>query len=154
MARGPYRPDPYAVLGVQPSASARQITSAYRDLVRMLHPDTALEEPTVSAQRLGEVVAAYEILHDPARRAACDVARSAAPTSWTARSVPVPVVHVGSQPQGRRDVPHTVREWDRTGSLGTLLWAGPVRTQGVLPPPDDITSVLPRWLWQGDPWLP
>ncbi|GAA4931124.1 DnaJ domain-containing protein [Streptomyces coeruleoprunus] len=35
-----HRPDLYATLGVAPTASAEQITSAYRRLVRALHPDT------------------------------------------------------------------------------------------------------------------
>ncbi|MEU7838349.1 J domain-containing protein [Nonomuraea sp. NPDC049129] len=33
------RRNPYGVLGVESSASAEQITSAYRRLVRVLHPD-------------------------------------------------------------------------------------------------------------------
>ncbi|MFJ6994903.1 J domain-containing protein, partial [Streptomyces sp. NPDC003090] len=33
--------DPYAVLGVEPTATAGQIASAYRGLVRALHPDSA-----------------------------------------------------------------------------------------------------------------
>jgi len=35
------RPDHYAILGVSTTATPRQITHAYRALVRALHPDTA-----------------------------------------------------------------------------------------------------------------
>ncbi|MDH6580499.1 J domain-containing protein [Kitasatospora sp. MAP5-34] len=152
MGRGPDRPDPYAVLGVTHSASARQITSAYRALARMLHPDTAPEEPRASARRLSEVAAAYEVLHDPARRAAYDAAQSAR-TSGTRRAVAVPVVHVGYQTQGRRDVPNPLGEWDRPGSLGSPLRVGPVRREDALPDRDGLASALLRWLSHADPRL-
>ncbi|MFJ8856366.1 J domain-containing protein [Streptomyces sp. NPDC102437] len=71
------RRDHYAVLGVAPTASARQVTSAYRTLVRLLHPDTRPAAPG-SAERLGAVVAAYEVLHDPDLRAAYDAERETA----------------------------------------------------------------------------
>ncbi|WP_093802609.1 J domain-containing protein [Streptomyces sp. Wb2n-11] len=69
--------DPYAVLGVEPTASAGQITSAYRRLVRALHPDAdpgtapGPGEPAVDG-RFADVVAAYGTLRDPALRAAYD----------------------------------------------------------------------------------
>ncbi|MEU2181965.1 J domain-containing protein, partial [Streptomyces thermolilacinus] len=77
--------DPYAVLGVAPTASAGEITSAYRGLVRALHPDSAPTrdgpERQAAAARFGEVVAAYEVLRDPQRRAAYDEARRRAARS-------------------------------------------------------------------------
>ena len=53
--------DPYAVLGVDRSASAARITAAYRRLVRALHPDTR-PGPPPAPERLGEVLTAYETL--------------------------------------------------------------------------------------------
>jgi hypothetical protein len=44
-AERPWR-DHYKILGLEPSASARKITSAYRRLVRTLHPDSHPERPT------------------------------------------------------------------------------------------------------------
>ncbi|MEV5320356.1 J domain-containing protein, partial [Streptomyces sp. NPDC052687] len=61
--------DHYAVLGVPRSASAREITVAYRRLVRALHPDTAPRDPAVPDD-LAAVLAAYDTLRDPGRRAA------------------------------------------------------------------------------------
>ncbi|WP_107053016.1 J domain-containing protein [Streptomyces sp. NRRL S-337] len=71
------QPDHYAVLGVQPSASARQITTAYRRLVRSLHPDTGPARPAAE-QELAEVLTAYRVLHDPQSRARYDADRALA----------------------------------------------------------------------------
>ncbi|MFI6035577.1 J domain-containing protein [Streptomyces sp. NPDC051315] len=62
--------DLYAVLGLQPSATAEMITSAFRARVRELRPDTRVDAAT--AARFGEVRAAYETLRDPVLRAAYD----------------------------------------------------------------------------------
>jgi curved DNA-binding protein CbpA len=83
------RRDYYAVLGVEHSASARQVTSAYRRLVRSLHPDARPEDPA-AAEGLAEVLAAYDTLRDPARRAAYDAGRSGPAASANAGQ-PVPV---------------------------------------------------------------
>ncbi|WP_073755615.1 J domain-containing protein [Streptomyces sp. CB03234] len=75
------RPDHYAVLGVEPMASAEQIASAYRRHVRALHPDAHPDrcdaERSAARERLDDVVAAYGTLRDPDRRAAYDEARRA-----------------------------------------------------------------------------
>ncbi|AOR36728.1 hypothetical protein BFF78_41840 [Streptomyces fodineus] len=62
--------DLYAVLGVEPSATAEVITSAFRARVRELRPDTRVD--AVTAERFGEVRSAYETLRDPVLRAAYD----------------------------------------------------------------------------------
>ncbi|QRP42819.1 J domain-containing protein [Amycolatopsis sp. FDAARGOS 1241] len=53
-------PDPYAVLGLDPSANAAEITAAYRRAVRDCHPDTARPD----RDRLAAVIAAYRHLRD------------------------------------------------------------------------------------------
>ncbi len=63
--------DPYKVLGVARTASADEIKSAYRKLAKQLHPDLNPGAPDV-ARRFQEVTDAYELLSDPARRAAHD----------------------------------------------------------------------------------
>ncbi|RKT07716.1 DnaJ-like protein [Streptomyces sp. 3211.6] len=63
--------DHYTVLGLHAEASPEQITSAYRALIRALHPDARPSGPTAAAQ-LAEVIDAYQTLHDPLRRSAYD----------------------------------------------------------------------------------
>lgn len=130
--------DHYAVLGVEPSASAGQITSAYRRLVRELHPDASPDEPTADG-RFAEVVAAYGTLHDPGPRAAYDsrlgVNGPKSPPSHHAR-VRVRVTQVPHPADGH----------------GPLLWAAPTR---VDPPYDRPGTPQPRlptgwdllWKW-------
>jgi curved DNA-binding protein CbpA len=76
--------DLYAVLGVEPSAPAGAITSAFRSRVRELRPDTRVD--AVTAERFGRVRRAYDTLRDPALRAAYDRTR-AAPVPAPARPV-------------------------------------------------------------------
>jgi curved DNA-binding protein len=62
--------DYYAIMGVPRDATAEQIKQAYRRLARKYHPDVS-KEPDAEA-RFKEVGEAYEVLRDPARRAAYD----------------------------------------------------------------------------------
>ncbi|WP_206641606.1 J domain-containing protein [Nonomuraea polychroma] len=94
------RRDHYMVLGVEPSASTAQITSAYRRLVRVLHPDARPAGPA-ARDRFAEVVDAYAVLRDPARRAAYDAEFGrAAPDAVSGRPVPVKVTRTPSPDTG------------------------------------------------------
>lgn len=66
--------DPYAVLGVAPTASSVQIRMAYRDATRRLHPDRRGGVPP-DHDRFTALVDAWSILRDPQRRAAFDAMR-------------------------------------------------------------------------------
>ena len=73
-------PDPYALLGVLPTATAREIARAYRRLLRDHHPDTSTgPSPAAGSDHplvLDELRAAYALLRDPAARAEYDRARA------------------------------------------------------------------------------
>jgi len=59
--------DPYEILGVQRSASAADIKSAFRKLAKKLHPDANKNYPKAAA-RFAELNSAYEIVGDDAKR--------------------------------------------------------------------------------------
>ncbi|MGW2815740.1 J domain-containing protein [Streptomyces sp. NPDC001415] len=67
--------DHYTVLGLRAEASPEQITSAYRTLIRALHPDARPSGLDADAE-LAEVIAAYQVLHDPLLRSAYDAERN------------------------------------------------------------------------------
>lgn len=69
-------PSLYDVLQVRADASSRDITRAYRRLARAWHPDARPVDPGAEA-RFQAVSDAYELLSDPARRAAYDERRAA-----------------------------------------------------------------------------
>src|SRR5262245_42260353 len=55
----------YAALGLTPSASAREIKQAHRDLVRQWHPDKFAGDPSLQAkatERLKDINEAYKAL--------------------------------------------------------------------------------------------
>jgi DnaJ-domain-containing protein 1 len=118
--------DPYAVLGLTPAATQAEITHAYRRQLRDHHPDLRSPEPDAPAdQRLGEILAAYALLRDPARRAAYDrahpVHRDAGPTRIAVtHDVPNPAHHDAGPT--RIDVKHAHPTDEQPD-----LRAGPVR---------------------------
>ena len=113
------RPDPYSVLGVAPNATQAEIDRAYRALLRQHHPDTRAvsdeRQSALSDQALQRVLAAHEILGDPALRAAYD--REVRPRVFSVR-----------QPAQHR-VDHDV------GFTAPPIVAGPVRWHRPPDPP-------------------
>ncbi|MFJ8624992.1 J domain-containing protein [Kitasatospora sp. NPDC093550] len=162
------RRDHYAVLGVEPTASARQVTSAFRTLVRLLHPDARPVEPG-SAERLGAVVAAYAVLHDPELRAAYDAEREPArphPGSGSAsarspasgRRVAVRIVRDTGGAAPVRATPPPTGAATPQGSeplvrVGPVRGAPPGASAWAREDPGDLWQWLVHRLWEVEPWL-
>ena len=66
--------DPYLVLVVERTATEAEIRAAYRKLGAKYHPDRHQGNPLeeLASAKMAEINRAYEILSDPARRAAFD----------------------------------------------------------------------------------
>ena len=73
-----FEKDYYAILGVPETATAKEITKAYRKLARELHPD---KNPGNAAaeERFKAVSAAYDVLGDETKRAEYDEVRRLGP---------------------------------------------------------------------------
>ena len=121
-------PDPYLVLGVSPTATQAEITHAYRTRLRAHHPDTRhpAASKTDDDDDLRQVLAAYDLLRDPARRADYDRAtvRPAKPPQSPQGSTPA-----DRAPAGRVQIPITHRATTTTAADAAEppLRAGPVR---------------------------
>ena len=74
-------PDPYLVLGVSPTAQGRDHRLPHR--LRAHHPDTRHPPASQNRRRRPQVLAAYALLRDPARRADYDRATAHAATTTT-----------------------------------------------------------------------
>ncbi len=79
--------DPYKVLQVDPEAEPDVIQAAYRRLAQKYHPDTA---GPAGGSRMASINRAWEILRDPAQRAAHDRGRAglARDSGWSAPPSP------------------------------------------------------------------
>jgi molecular chaperone DnaJ len=69
-----FEKDYYKILGVPETATAKEITRAYRKLARTLHPDANPNDPSAE-ERFKEVSAAYEVIGDEAKRKEYDEVR-------------------------------------------------------------------------------
>jgi curved DNA-binding protein CbpA len=120
----PDKTDPYLVLGVSPTATQAEITHAYRTRLRAHHPDTRhTPSPHTADEHLRQVLAAYALLRDPARRADYDRA-TAIPPRGSQRPTPA-----DRPPAGRIQIPVTYRSTNGTAAHVSVppLRAGPVR---------------------------
>jgi hypothetical protein len=106
------RSDLYADLGLTSRATQEQIRHAYRTLVRHNHPDTRpFGEPAdsaVSDTTLQQVISAYSVLGDPARRALYDHRITS-----TRAATPIPI--------------HTAPRFQQASPDQPPILAGPVR---------------------------
>ena len=113
-------PDLYQLLGVPREASRGEIAQAWRRRARVEHPD-ARPRDAAAPGRFRVLAQAYQVLSDPARRAAYD--RALGPGS-SEPGAEVPVVRVVRPP---RPAGPDVRSPAR--APGPPLWVGPVRVE-------------------------
>eukprot|EP00929_Paragymnodinium_shiwhaense_P009968 TRINITY_DN11442_c0_g1_i1.p2 TRINITY_DN11442_c0_g1~~TRINITY_DN11442_c0_g1_i1.p2 ORF type:complete len:370 (+),score=86.06 TRINITY_DN11442_c0_g1_i1:67-1110(+) len=78
--------NPYSVLGVEPSASRQDVTSAYHALALKWHPDRNPGDPAAE-ERFKEVAAAYRALKDSEGQAAAGFADAAGMTREEAEQI-------------------------------------------------------------------
>jgi curved DNA-binding protein CbpA len=146
-------PDPYAVLGVAPTATAQQINRAYRRLLRRHHPDTRPVGPVPAdaasgAVSLADLLRAYGVLRDPATRAEHDRNRTPARGPGSARPGPRPASTptpwpVVPTPEPRRG-PGTVGREEPTDSAVRVGARRRVREPGAQEPEIRVGPVLWR----------
>ena len=70
-------PDYYAIIQVDHRAEKEVIEAAYRRLASKYHPD--VDSSPGATERMKLINAAYEVLSDPAKRAAYDLRRAVSP---------------------------------------------------------------------------
>ena len=146
-------PDFYQLLGVPRRASREEIVRAWRRRARAEHPDSRPRDAAAPG-RFRVLAEAYQVLSDPARRAAYDRALRSGPfgpgsTAPTVRVRPRHPAGPGVRPPARAPEPP--------------LWAGPVRVEGPHREPaaggwdeqEARLAVLALWYLAGEwgrPW--
>jgi hypothetical protein len=110
--------DYYAELGVSPSATRDEITTAFRARARVLHPDAAPDDPAAEAQ-FHRAATAYRILTGP-QREAYDEARAARAT--VVAPTPSPADPPRAAEDGHHLTPRGAR-WAVWGGIGLMVLA-------------------------------
>jgi curved DNA-binding protein CbpA len=118
--------DLYRLLAVAPDATGQDIARAYRRRARALHPDSRPRDASAAAE-FRVLAGAYEVLSDPARRAAYDRESRRVPAAdpWLAARADAGTL-AGQQPPWRT-FPFPVPAQGRVP--GAALWAGPVHIE-------------------------
>jgi curved DNA-binding protein CbpA len=123
--------DPYRVLGVDTGASRQDIGRAYRRAVQGAHPDARPADPRAAA-RFRELTDAYDLLTDPARRAAYDRAHHPAGDAGGQPSAPRPAMARWPGPRRPPGAPP-----------GQPVWAGPVHIEPPAVPASEHDPAQP-----------
>jgi hypothetical protein len=88
-----YDRDPYAILGIYPTATASQVKEAYHRLARQYHPD--LNKDPRAGERMKDINWAYDILSDPQERSLYDY--------WRNYGAQAEYYYPGTSPSDSRD---------------------------------------------------
>ena len=108
----------YVLLGVSATASTRDIQEAFRALAKRLHPDLVGEQ---GAPDFPEVLEAYQMLSDPARRQRYNQAQRFIPSGRAAQAQSS-VVEPGLSPEPLVSAPLSVRrDFHTVGPSGEAL---------------------------------
>ena len=127
--RGGPGPDLYQLLGVSRGASRQEIAQAWRRRARAEHPDSRPRD-IAAADRFRALAEAYQVLSDPARRAAYD--QALAQEQRLGPGAPAPAARVSvHHPAG----PGRPRGADPLAWPSAPLRAGPVLVEGTHPAP-------------------
>jgi hypothetical protein len=127
--------DPYKVLQVDPEAEDEVIQAAYRRLAQKYHPDRAGGEEATA--RMVAINAAWELIGQPARRAAFDASRAA-----EARSHPAAASGAGAAQGGANGSPGTAAPRASRASASSS-WSSASRSDSASPagtPPPETVS--------------
>jgi hypothetical protein len=118
--------DFYAVLGVEPTATAEEINLAFRQLAKRLHPDR-VGDASAEAEQFKSVTAAYEVLGSERLRRSYDQVRiDTAPRSSGAGVTSTAGARVTQPVATRRSLPPNVvrrngRRWVAAGITVSLI---------------------------------
>lgn len=136
--------DHYQVLGVPPDASMHDIRRAYRRLARQHHPDIS-HHPEDDDQFVA-LTAAYEVLHDPDRRASYDHAQHLADPRARPRQQEAPRwAEGGWAPGWHADRARPIRGGDRRAILELSVHeAEELARRAITVRVDGLTIALPR----------
>ena len=108
------KPEPYAVLGLSPGASAHAVKAAWRRLARQHHPDLASADPAAvraATRKMAEINTAYEALRPNGKFTATENGR---------RSSGPPAPRPTKPVTGRVDMTSTFRP--RNSTTGPKAW--------------------------------
>ncbi len=134
----------YDLLEVSPTASDQVLRAAYKSLMQRYHPDKN-QDNAQATQQAAQLAQAYEVLSDPAKRAAYDAQLQAQELSMSASASPQsPSLRQSANPAtGRRSASPSPasQPWYVWGLVGFIVVAGGLVI--VLSKPKPVASVSP-----------
>lgn len=117
------RVDYYAVLRVSPTATATELTKAFRRAVSRAHPDRKGGSDRASTELLVQINEAGRVLRDPALRARYDAARAKKTASEARAAAEDARAHTHGSPQPAPDAaPTSPADWKRAQEKLEKVW--------------------------------